>query len=356
MGIIFGQSQPGTLSLNPGRFSSADVMASGPVFFGDLASARNGVTPSAARVAEAQQACRGGHPCRNLADIFAHYDRLYPASPYFNGTLTEGETPKGLAAFCVSVAGSWNLIEFFGVYVVFGHICVRNVREGKASLAKEKYRDVLAGSLQHFTNGLAFSAREAAAQQRPRLKFPCDPGEISPLAAAQLACRLQGQAVALRSEKYAAVGEKSGSSHLSYKAALEHLARCLEINAELEDDPETKKKLAALSAQIARQAAALLLKDKEICAALDAGERPDAAMGQQLTQERRLVTGIARFLGEKKSANVAARCAKCEAVAPVFRGASCGCVALCEGCVELETLMECPLCDDFTEFFRAEPH
>jgi len=352
MGAASAQPPVGTLHVTfPDR--APPSMSGGPTFYGDLATVRGGGALSASRVAEAEQACRGGRVCSSLADIYAHYDRLYPAGPYFDCTLTEGATPLGVAAFCASVSNKWSREDYIAVYAVFGHICVRNVRKGRESLTKEKFRDVLAGSLQHTTNGLIYAAREAARKQRPLLKLPCDPGDLAPLAAAQLATRLQGQAVALRSEKYATVGEKSGTSYIAYKAALELLARCLEINAELDDDPDAKKKLAALSAQIDRQAAGLLLQDKEICAALDAGERPDGAVGEALARERRLVVGIARFLGDKKSA-AAEDCAGCGARPPQFRGASCGCVVFCEACVELETLMECPLCGDFTEFFRVE--
>ena len=138
-------------------------MAPAMSFFTDLTTLRRQGVVGEDRVEAARKACRGGHPIGDLAQLANYMEDRFPKGlGYFDSSISEGEFPKAIAAFQVSVCGKWSRIDQHGIYYVFGnHLCQR-VQEAKEAFAsKEKYRDQLAGAKQHYANGLMYCVREA---------------------------------------------------------------------------------------------------------------------------------------------------------------------------------------------------
>merc|ERR1719331_145692 len=87
--------------------------------------------------------------------------------------MSEGDFPKHLAAFKVSVSGAWSPIDQHGIYAVFGnHLCIR-LNEAKGSFTTtERFRDQLAGAKQHYANGLMYCVQEAQKKGLKELRLP----------------------------------------------------------------------------------------------------------------------------------------------------------------------------------------
>lgn len=338
------------------------------MFFGDLTELRKagGAAISDARIRAAREATRGGRKVSNLSEFLDFLEERFPSGlGFFDTSMSEGEFPKGIAAFIVSVTGKWSAVDQHGVYIVLGDFIVKRIKEAKASFESEaKYRDQLAGAMQHLANGLMHAAQEAHRAGMVTFQMPCFIERLTPKVAAENALNTQRQAASLRAQKYAQPGT-SKSYYFSYKSALENLATVCDILAEI-DAPNAPKNL-KVARLLEKKAAELSLRDDALLAAVAAGEELPEEVQQALSRERRAGAVVQALLparaqsedtsaaGEErvacKPSTASEMCAACKESTPTHWGFACRCLCLCEGCAQ-EDLMECPRCGDFTEFVR----
>ena len=137
---------------------------------------------------------------------------------------------------------------------------------------EEKYRDVRAGALQHFANGLCHVAEAASRNELVDMIFVLGGDQpLEALALARKALQAQQQAACLRSEKYAKPGQ-SKSAYFSYKSALENLAKVLRLTSSLLDESDSEKQiLSAMARQTLDKSTRLLLSDEVALEACVAG-------------------------------------------------------------------------------------
>ena len=166
--------------------------------------------------------------------------------------------------------------------------------------------------------------------------------------------RCQLRATILRAEKYASPGT-SKTHAASYRGALDTLASASE--ALLQCDPSAGPDTAARHIQRHRhQAAALLLdSDASLLHNISAGAPVSDAQQLALDRERRLPVLALQLLPARPapSAEPGTRCAQCGASQATHHGYICRCLCLCEACAPDGKLLECPVCQEFTEFVRA---
>jgi len=130
-------------------------------------------------------------------------------------------------------------------------------------MTEEKYRNVRAGALQHFANGLCRVAEAASRNELVDLTFVLGGDKpLEALALAREALHAQQRSACSRSVKYAKPGQ-SKSAYFSYKSALENLAEMLRVTASLldESDPE-KQILWAMARQTLDKSTPVLLSDE----------------------------------------------------------------------------------------------
>jgi len=321
-------------------------------FYGDLTALRKDGVIAKDRVKAAQAACRGGIQIADLAALARFLDKKFPSGlGYFDASMSAGAFPSAIAAFKVSVYGGWSKIAQHGIYVVFGDHIIRRLQDAKESFAtKEKYRDELAGAKQHYVNGLMYCVKEAHGEGLDVLALPCFPEPRSLLECAQEAVSCQRLAANLRAEKYAAPGG-SGSHVKSYKSSLENLATTCRILSLV--DPASTAKNAKVAEFLEKKASALLLSsDPEVLDACSKGLFISSQVDKTVKAERRAPT-VASSLLPPPEVTSPERCVVCKTTAPSHWGYTCRCKCICEGCLVSDTLVECPMCGDYTEFVLA---
>jgi len=327
-------------------------------FYSDLTELRREGKLSQDRVQAAKTACRGGYPIRNLSHLATYLcDRFPVEMPYFDSSMSEGDFPRSLAAFKVSVYGSWSKIEQHGIYVVFGNHLCKCVNQAKGSFTDNgKFRDQLAGAKQHYANGLMHCVKEAKDQGLQELRLPCQDFEdpVPLLKAAQLAVQAQRVAASLRAEKYASPGG-SDSFVFAYKSALENLAIASRILGSVDEGNAEKNSKIADSLEN-RANSLSLASDKDLLEACSKGEAIAAEADATIKREKRAAAATARLVPAPAVSPAPDTCLKCASASPTHWGYTCRCRVLCEGCVEVgdDALMECPRCGDYTEFVPAE--
>lgn len=327
-------------------------------FFGDLTKLRREGSLPLDRVEAAREACRGGRPIRDLPHLATYLDERFPKrSGPFNTTMSEGEFPKSIAAFQVSVHGRWSAVDVHGIYAVLGsHLCLRVLEAKESFRMKEHFRDQLAGAKQHYANGLMFCVREAKKEGREEVRLPrqvfAEPVPL--LKAAQEAVQAQRVAASLRAEKYACPGG-SASIVFAYKSSLENLATASRILGSVDEvNSERNNKIADSLENKAKSLS--LMTDKDLLEACSRGETITEDAGAKIQQEKRAAAATARLVPAAAASPAPEMCLKCGSAAPTHWGYTCRCRVLCEACVEVgdDALMECPKCGDYTEFVPAE--
>lgn len=328
-------------------------------FFSELTKKRSNGEISEKSRREAATYCQGGHKVSSVADVAEWMQRKFPLEPAFNAGLVHGSYPAGIAAFFTSVEGDWSTYDQHCIYVVLGHVCRSRLTAAKDSLTKERYRDWMAGSNQHLANGLLHASLAAFSLsgghpsplvvERTGLAYDC------PLQMARDATKHQQQAVALRSEKYAAQyaatqSEKSPSAFPSYKSSLETLALCFGAVARMATDHRENEICAKLQRQYETRAGQLALDDPAILQSASSGLLTQAQQQRVMSDIAMRNIGLALVCPTVAAPVSREMCLHCSSRPPTHAGVTCRCRCLCGACVIADTLMDCPSCGQFTEF------
>lgn len=320
-------------------------------FFSSLTQLRMDAQLSPDVVQRARQHCQGGRVVRNLSELYDWILSQNPETPYFDTRIAVGQYPLALAAFVTSC--NWEPWKRHAVYALHGEVYLSRLRNAKPMMPAEQYRDHFAGASMHRANGFAHMARCAKAEGMveliiPAWSVPRSLGDIAAQAVADMRT-----SCSLRSEKY---GQKGGSENAvkAYQAALRNLADALDIFADISDEADGEEK--KMAAWLRERATNLALTDKKLLVACAAGEPLNAADERTVTRDLRLAETAARAVSvpEGQGALTQAMCARCGTTSATHIGFSCRCFCLCAECVAADggRILECPLCNDFTEFVR----
>ena len=323
-------------------------------FFGSLSQLRQGQSLSAEVVRRAQDHCRGGKVVRNLAELRDWMVEQNPPAPFFDQRIASGRYPESLAAFVTSC--SWEPWRKHAVYAMHGEIYLQRLAAGKAMMQTEAYRDNFAGASMHKANGYLHMARCAQQSGMTELLLPAWEG---PLALAQVSA----QAVAdlrisctLRSEKY---GQRHSSLNAvkAYQAALRNLADALEVHARItgEDGSEAQR----MGAWLRERATNLALTNTQLRVACEKGQELSPTEQRLVARDLRLAetaAGAVTRNAEPEPPDPEMQhevCARCGSSPSTHIGFTCRCLCLCGECAASARVLECPVCQDFTEFVRA---
>jgi hypothetical protein len=328
-------------------------MADSKEFFGSLSQLRQGARLSADVVQRAREHCRGGKVVRNLAELYDWMISQNPETPHFDNRIATGRYPIGLAAFVTSCR--WEEWKKHAVYALHGEVYLSRLRIAKPTMPSDQYRDNFAGASMHRANGLMHMARCAKAEGMAVLIIPIwsEPRSLADVAA--LAVADMRTSCSLRSEKY---GQKGGSENAvkAYQAALRNLADALEIHADITEEADGEAK--RMSAWLRERATNLALTDQRLLVACAAGEALNAADERTVTRDLRLAETAARAIAvpEGQGGLAQAMCATCGTASATHMGFNCRCICLCADCVAAAggRILECPLCNEFTEFIRQD--
>ena len=323
-------------------------------FFGSLIQLRSGQQVAPDVVKRARQHCQGGRVVRNLGELYDWMNVQNPEMPYFDTRIAVGQYPISLAAFVTSC--TWEPWKKHAVYALHGELYLQRLKTAKSMMRPETYRDHFAGASMHKANGYAHMARAAGAQGLTELVLPTweaprSLGDISARAVADLRVTCT-----LRSEKY---GQKSGSesSVKAYQAALRNLADALEIHANIAPGGSAESDTHRMTGWLRERATNLALTNQKLLVACDAGETLGQDERGLITRDLRLAETAARSVPQpehEEERTAPEMCAKCGANPPTHLGFPCRCLCLCEDCVSADggRIIECPICEDFTEFVR----
>lgn len=322
-------------------------------FFGSLSQLRQGAQLSPDVVQRAQQHCQGGKIVRNLPELYDWMKSQNPERPHFDNKIATGRYPIALAAFVTSCR--WEEWKKHAVYALHGEVYLSLLRSAKPTMPADQYRDNFAGASMHRANGFMHMARCAKADGLAELTIPAWSASRSLADVSAQAVADMRTSCSLRSEKY---GQKGGSENAvkAYQAALRNLADALEIHADVteEADGEAKK----MSSWLRERATNLALTDQRLLVACAAGEQLNDADERTVTRDLRLAETAARAIAvpEAQSGMSQAMCATCGTASATHIGFNCRCLCLCGDCVAAAggRIIECPLCNDFTEFIRRD--
>merc|ERR1719503_87737 len=276
-----------------------------------------------------------------------------PETPRFDDCIATGRYPIALAAFVTSCR--WEEWKKHAVYALHGEIYLSRLRNAKATMPPDKYRDHFAGASMHRANGLMHMVRCAKAVGITELTIP---GWSAPRSLADIAAQAVADmrsSCSLRSEKY---GQKGASENVvkAYQAALRNLADALEIHAEITEEADGEAK--RMSAWLRERATNLALTDQRLLVACAEGEALNHADERSVRRDLRLAETAARAIPvpEGQGGMTQAMCARCGVTNATHMGFSCRCLCLCAVCATAagDRIVECPLCNDFTEFIRQE--
>lgn len=196
--------------------------------------------------------------------------------------------------------------------------------------------------------------RCAAVKGLAQLQIPCWDAPQTLVDTATLAVADMRTACTLRSEKYGQPGCSEGTVK-AYQAALKNLADALEIHHQVTGTGNTDKMVSRLR----ERATNLSLTDQKVLAACSAGSSLGAQEQASVARDVRLGDSAVHVISLRQAPEVApdALCARCQTAAATHHGFSCRCLCLCAECVEAEgsRVLECPNCEEYTEFVRALP-
>merc|ERR1712070_1171292 len=196
--------------------------------------------------------------------------------------------------------------------------------------------------------------RCAAESRLPQLELPCwdAPRPLKDIAA--LAVTDLRTACTLRSEKYGQPGCSQGTVK-AYQAALGNLADALEVFKSV--SPEASGNTERMAARLRERATNLSLSDQTILAACSAGQDLSEQAQASVARDVRLGDSAIHAVSvrQRREEVVNALCVQCQNAVATHHGHSCRCLCLCAGCVAAAgaRVLECPNCEEFTEFVRA---
>jgi len=319
-------------------------------FFGSLSVMRSGQQLSLDTIQRAKDACRGGHRVSDLHEMYLWMLSQNPEMPFFDTNISQGAYPAALAAFVAS--NCWEPWQMHAVYAMHGEIYLSRLKTSKSEMDQKSYRDHFAGASMHRANGLMHMARCAAATGLEQLQIPCwDAPRKLEDTATQAVADLR-TACTLRSEKYGQPGCSEGTVK-AYQAALKNLADALEIHHSVTGSGNSDRMVSRLR----ERATNLSLTDQKILAACSAGSGLAAQEQASVARDVRLGDVAIHAISARQAPQVVpdALCARCQTAVATHHGHSCRCLCLCADCVASQgaRVLECPNCEEFTEFVRA---
>lgn len=289
----------------------------------------------------------------NLQELYQWMLNENPEMPFFDTRIAVGAYPAALAAFVTHCV--WEQWKVHAVYAMHGEVYLSRLKAAKPMMDQKSYRDHFAGASMHRANGLIHMVRHGAAAGHEQLLIPC---WDAPLALEDIA--VQGvadmrTACTLRSEKYGEKGCSDGTVK-AYQASLRNLADALEVHQNVAKIPGANTD--RMVSRLRERATNLSLTDQKMLAACSAGDALAAHEQASVARDVRLGDSAIRAIElprEQPEAEPGANCVQCGTAAATHRGFSCRCLCLCEGCVAAAgvRVLECPVCEDFTEFVRA---
>lgn len=318
--------------------------------FGSLSVMRSGQQLSPDAIQRAKDVCRGGHGVRSLRDLYSWMLAENPDTPVFDTKISQGVYPAALAAFVAS--NCWEPWKMHSVYAMHGEIYLARLKTAKSAMDPKSYRDHFAGASMHRANGQMHMVRCAAATGLQQLQIPCWDASRTLVDVATQAVADMRTACTLRSEKYGQPGCSEGTVK-AYQAALRNLADALEIHQHVAGSGNTDKMVSRLR----ERATNLSLTDQKVLAACSAGESLGAQEQESVARDVRLGDSAVHVIALRQvpEASSHALCARCQTATATHHGFVCRCLCLCADCVEAQgsRILECPNCEEFTEFVRA---
>lgn len=326
-------------------------------FYRSVTALRGGEELSADVRQRAVEYCKEGKRMASLQELYEWMCDINPEMPFFDARIAVGAYPEGLAAFVTSC--TWEKWQVHAVWALHGDIYLSRLKEAKKTgMDPKEYRDHVAGASNHRANGLMHMARCGAAAGHEQLQLPCwdAPLPLEEIVASAVAD--MRTACTLRSEKYGQHG-CSENTVKAYQAALQNLANALEIHQHVASAPAAN--MDRMLSRLRESATNLSLSDKKTLAACSDEGGLDASQQRSVAREVRLADGAARAAQPSRQQPEAepdrpdGNCVQCGIAVATHLGFSCRCLCLCEGCVVAggARVLECPVCEDFTEFVRA---
>jgi hypothetical protein len=322
-------------------------------FFPALSALRKGNELSPDVMQRAKEHCKGGQKVANPEELYQWMLNENPEMPFFDTRIAVGAYPAALAAFVAHC--TWEKWQVHAVYAMHGEIYLARLKTAKPMMDQKSYRDHFAGASMHRANGLIHMVRCGAASCHEQLLIP---GWDAPRSLEDIA--VQGvddmrTACTLRSEKYGEKGCSDGTVK-AYQAALRNLADALEIHQKVAENPGAN--IERMVSRLRERSTNLSLTDQKMLAACKAGDALDAKDQAAVARDVRLGDSAVHAVAsrrEQPASEPGANCLQCGTAVATHRGFSCRCLCLCEGCVAAAgaRVIECPACEDFTEFIRA---
>lgn len=240
------------------------------------------------------------------------------------------------------------------VYAMHGEVYLARLKTAKPQMEQKSYRDHFAGASMHRANGSMHMVRCAAVKGLVQLEIPCWDATRTLIDIATQAVADMRTACTLRSEKYGQPGCSEGTVK-AYQAALRNLADALEIHQSVTQDASGN--MDKMVSRLRERATNLSLTDTKILAACSAGSSLAAHEQASVARDVRLGDSAVHAISVRPEQEVSphALCARCERAVATHHGHSCRCLCLCADCVAADgaRVLECPNCEEFTEFVRA---
>jgi len=290
----------------------------------------------------------------NLSELYQWMLGQNPDKPSFDTRISVGAYPAALAAFVTSC--SWQKWKLHAVYALHGDIYLARLKTAKSTMDQKSYRDNMAGASMHRANGLMHMVRCAESAGLGQLHIPCweTPRSLEAIAAQSVAD--MRTACTLRSEKYGQLGCSDGTVK-AYQAALRNLADALEIHhkvAAVKPGVDMNKMVSKLR----ERATNLSLTNQQTLAACSAGSALPAHEQESVARDVRLGDSAVHIIDASRGQmqeQPQANCARCGTATATHHGYACRCLCMCGDCVAAAggRILECPICEEFTEFVRA---
>lgn len=290
----------------------------------------------------------------NLDELYQWMLAQNPEMPFFDKRIAVGAYPAALAAFVTSL--SWEKWKAHAVYALHGEVYLARLKTAKPTMDQNSYRDNIAGASMHRANGLMHMVRCAESAGLAQVHIPCwdAPRNLEDIAAQAVAD--MRTACTLRSEKYGQPGCSDGTVK-AFQAALRNLADALEIHhkvASVKPGVDMNKMVLKLR----ERATNLSLTNQQMLAACSVENALSAQEQASVARDVRLGDSAVHAIDVRRGqmeSEPQANCVRCGTAAATHHGYACRCLCLCADCVAAAggRILECPICEEFTEFVRA---